>query len=135
MGKSTSKTVPRRAGGDCQFLGSAATVVSENVETQELLCDALESALCWPIEFGDPMFPRVRYQGVTSDEGPRRISLAEKERKEALNELDRRRGYEVDVPVDTRKKGGRWGQSRSTNRGDDQSNRPQRGRGQGRDRR
>ena len=111
------------SGGDCQFLGNAATVFGESVETQELLCDALESALCWPIEFEDPMFPRARYQGVIIDEGPRRISLEEKERKEAINEVDRRRGYEVEEPVSTYKRGGRWGQSRRDHRGQERSTR------------
>lgn len=117
------------SGGDCHFLGNAATVIGEDVETQGQLCDALESALCWPIEFEDPMFPRARYQGVISDEGPRRISLEEKERKEALNELDRRRGYDVDEPVQTYKAGGRWGQGQGPARVGEKNQSPhQRGR-------
>lgn len=100
--------------GDCHFIGSAATVFSEDVETQAQLCEALSVSLCWPIEFEDPMFPRARYQGVVADEGPRRQTLEERERKAALNELDRRRGYEVDEPIQNFKPGGRWGRGSKT---------------------
>ena len=99
--------------GNCQFLGTAATVIHEDVETQENLCDALKNGLCWPIEFEDPMFPRQRYQGVIEDEGPRRRSFAEMERKEALNKMNKQRGFEVEEPINTQRKGGRWGKNRS----------------------
>ena len=126
------------SGGDCQFLGSAMTVVAEDVETQEALCQALSMGVCWPIEFEDPMFPRARYQGVVEDEGPRRQSLDARERREALNEVARSRGYQVEERVDHRKPGGRWGQrgssqdQRSRDRGDHRDGNRGQGRGQSR---
>ena len=96
------------SGGDSQFLGSAMTVVAEDVEDQASLCHALRLGACWPIEFEDPMFPRARYQGVVEDEGPRRQSLDERERREALNRVARQRGYEVEEAIDHRKPEGRW---------------------------
>lgn len=97
------------SGGDCQFLGSAATVVKEDVETQETLCASLRNSVCWPIEFEDPMFPRARYQGVVADEGPRWLTSEERERKEALNHLARQRGETVEEIRSHGRPGGRWG--------------------------
>lgn len=98
--------------GNCQFLGTAATVVHETVDSQESLCTALKKGLCWPIEFEDPMFPRQRYQGVVEDEGPRRRSLEEIERKEALNKTDKQRGFLVEEPIRAQRKGDRWNRNR-----------------------
>lgn len=77
--------------GDLAYLGASVTAVLESADHQESLCDALRQGICWPIEFERPELPRPRYQGVVEDEGPRRISLAEKESREALDEVNRRR--------------------------------------------
>lgn len=103
--------------GNCQFLGTAATVVHEDVDTQESLCEALRKGVCWPIEFEDPMFPRQRYQGVIEDEGPRKRSFAERERKESLNKVNKQKGFHVEEPITTQRKGGRWGQSQHSDTG------------------
>lgn len=95
--------------GDSQQLGSAATVVAEDIETQEALCTALRGRVCWPIEFEDPMFPRARYQGVVADAGPRRRTLEERERREALERVARSRGHHVEEEVSQYRAGGRWG--------------------------
>lgn len=124
--------------GDCQFLGSAATVIHESVKSQEHLCHALRNGLCWPIEFEDPMFPRARYQGVQEDEGSRHRSFEERERKEALDRVAQQRGYQVEETVHQHKSGGRWGQRtkgntdtnhRSTSKANSASKRPSTPRG------
>lgn len=99
--------------GDCQFLGAAATVIHENVESQAQLCHAIRHALCWPIEFEDPMFPRGRYQGVQEDEGSRHRSFEERERREALDKVAHQRGYQVEEAVNQHRSGGRWGQKQT----------------------
>lgn len=87
-------------GGDLTVLGSAATALLDSVETQSALCEALERGVCWPVEFERPDHPRPRYQGVVEDEGPRRVTLAEKERKEALAHVNRARPQRGGAPID-----------------------------------
>ena len=94
--------------GDCQHLGSALTVFAEEIESQEALCEAIREGICWPIEFEDPMYPRARYQGVITDEGPRRRTMEERERKEALDRVARQRGFHVEEEVTTHTSGGSW---------------------------
>lgn len=95
------------SGGDCQALGAAVTVVGEHVESQRDLCAALRGGVCWPIEFEDPMYPRARYQGVLPQEGSRYETLQERERRDGLNQVARKRGYQVrDNPRFG--KAGRW---------------------------
>lgn len=86
--------------GDLSYLGSSMTAVLESADSQAGLCEALTQGVCWPIEFERPEHPRPRYQGVTEDEGPRRVSLAEKERREALEEVNRRRPQKGGAPID-----------------------------------
>ena len=78
-------------GGELRFLGSAMTVVSEKVEDQESLVHQLKAQVCWPIELELTSHPRKRYQGVSLDEGPRRMSMAERAEREAMAAL--RDGY------------------------------------------
>ena len=87
-------------GGDLSSLGSAVTAFLESADSQRGLCEALSQAICWPVEFEKADHPRPRYQGVVEDEGPRRVSLAEKERKEALAEVNRRRPQKGGAPID-----------------------------------
>ena len=86
--------------GDLAFLGSSLTALLDSSDTQEGLCEALEKGVCWPVEFELHELPRPRYQGVVEDEGPRRVSLAEKERREALDALNRRRPQRGSAPID-----------------------------------
>ena len=86
--------------GDLAFLGASLTAFVDNADSQAALCDALEKGVCWPIEFERPEHPRARYQGVVEDEGPRRVSLAEKERRKALSEVNRRRPQRGSAPID-----------------------------------
>ena len=94
--------------GDCQYLGNALTVFTDDIESQDAICAALRDGVCWPVEFEDPMYPRARYQGVLVDEGPRRRTLEERERKEALDRVARQRGYHVEEEVTTHRSGGSW---------------------------
>jgi hypothetical protein len=129
--------------GDSQYLGSALTVFSEDIESQEAICEALREGICWPIEFEDPMYPRARYQGVIVDEGPRRRTLEERERKDALDRVARQRGFHVEEEVTTHTSGGSWramgnrsrrgGQS-SDHRGQRDDHRNRRSNSQGQDR-
>ena len=48
------------SGGDAQHLGAAATVFTEDVETQSELVDAIKSGTCLTIEMDDPAAPRDR---------------------------------------------------------------------------
>ncbi len=47
-------------GGDLNYLGLAATVFGEAVETQKQLTEALGAGACWPVEFEEPEAPRDR---------------------------------------------------------------------------
>ena len=78
--------------GDPRHLGSATTIVSDKVRTQEDLYEALSRHICWPVEFESPQHPRVRYQGVIEAEGPRKLSLQERQHQEAIIRHDQRQG-------------------------------------------
>ncbi len=56
------------SGGDLDFLGSAGTVLSDEIDDQASLVEALKSGLSVPVEFDDPATPRDR----TPPERPRR---------------------------------------------------------------
>ena len=86
--------------GDLSYLGASVTAVLESADQQAGLCEALEQGVCWPIEFERAEHPRPRYEGVTEDAGPRRVSLAEKERREALDEVNKRRPQKGGAPID-----------------------------------
>ena len=83
-------------GADVNYLGAAATAVPDEVDSQRALCEALLAGACWPVEFERPESPRARYQEVMADEGPRYESLEQRERREALSEVNRRRGAPID---------------------------------------
>jgi|GEM_PF-1792837 len=83
-------------GADLHYLGAAATALPDAVDSQRALCDALQAGACWPVEFERPESPRARYQEVMADEGPRHETLEERERREALAEVNRRRGAPID---------------------------------------
>jgi hypothetical protein len=83
-------------GADLNYLGSAATVLPDEVDSQRALCDALLAGACWPVEFERLDHPRARYQEVMADEGPRHETLEQRERREALSEVNRRRGAPID---------------------------------------
>jgi hypothetical protein len=78
--------------GDPRYLGSAVTIVSDEIQTQEDLYNALSRHICWPVEFESAQHPRVRYQGVIEAEGPRKISLQERQHQEAMSKHDQRQG-------------------------------------------
>ena len=86
--------------GDPHHLGTATTIVSDKVTNQEALYLALSQHICWPVEFESAQHPRSRYQGTVHAEGPRRLSLEERERKERMLKHDQKKGHAVDPSLE-----------------------------------
>jgi hypothetical protein len=111
--------------GEVYHLGKAATVISDGIETQEDLYQALSTAVCWPIEFEDTRHPRTRYQGIVADEGPRRLNAYERERREALQDLDHRQGFKDEASargLHTHSRGHQGGRNQNRTYGRSQAN-------------